>query len=387
MLRAYKYRLYPTKKQVQALQGTLDLCRELYNAAVQERRDAWRMCGKSITYYEQVSQLPEIKQIREEFQGIYGQVLQHVLRRVDRSFQAFFRRCKTGKKAGFPRFKGKGRYDSFTYPQVGKVQGNRILFPSIGSIKVKWHRPIEGTIKTCAIKREDDQWYVIFSCEAELEPLPVSPMDVGVDLGVTHFAALSDGTIIDHPRYYRKAQKKLERLQQALSRKKRSSHRRDRARKLVSKAHKKIRNQRRDFLHKQSRKLVNQYQTIVFEELQTADMTKCPKPKQDEATGRYLPNGAGAKAGLNKSILDAGWGMFQQMCIVKAVSAGRSVLFVNPYKTSQLCSNPHCGKEVPKPLEERWHLCPYCGLSLDRDVNAAINILRLGRSQRSSNTL
>ena len=226
--------------------------------------------------------------------------------------------------------------------------------------------------------REGNHWYVVFACEVQASKMPLSYEDVGIDVGVTHLAALSDGTFIDNPRHYRKAEKKLTKLQQTLSRKKRGSHRRNKAVKLVGKAHRKIRNQRKDFLHKQSRKLVERYQVIVFEELQTSNLVKRAKPKQDE-TGKYLPNGASAKSGLTKSIQDAGWADFVDMCTSKAAYAGRTVLQVNPHSTSQVCSN--CGTVRKKELSERWHSCD-CGCELDRDHNAAINILRLGRSQR-----
>lgn len=382
---ANKFRLYPTRKQEQALTWTLDRCRELYNAALQERRDAYRMCGKTITYYDQANQLPEIKQIREEYQNIHSQVLQDVLMRVKRSFDNFFRRVKIGETPGYPRFQGQNRYESFTFPQGGYslTHDSRVCLSKIGSIKVKLHREIKGKIKTCTIKREGDAWYVIFTCQVEAEPQAPNVDAVGIDLGLLHFATLSDGSTIENPRYYRKAEKKLERLQQSLSRKKRGSHRRKKAVKAVSKAHRKIRNQRLDFLHKESRKLVDTYGTIVFEELQPANMSKRPKPKQDE-NGTYLPNGAAAKGGLNKSIVDAGWAMFQQFCAYKAEEAGRKVLFVNPQYTSQVCSG--CGSVRKKTLEERWHSCD-CGTELDRDHNAALNILRLGRSQQGATSV
>jgi len=205
------------------------------------------------------------------------------------------------------------------------------------------------------------------------EPLPTSYEDVGIDLGITHFAALSNGEFIESPRHYRKAEKKLKKLQEALSRKKRGSHRRKKAVAAVAKAHRKVKNQRRDFVHKASRKLVNRYQVIVLEELQTTNLVKRPKPKQDEETGHYLPNGASAKAGLNKSISDAGWGMFTEILQVKAECAGRVVAFVDPKYTSQVCSN--CRTVKTKTLDERWHSCE-CGCELDRDTNAAKNILK-----------
>ncbi len=378
---AYKFRLYPTWKQAQTLTWTVERCRELYNAALQERRDAYLMVGKHISYYDQANQLPDIKEIREEYKDIHSQVLQDVLRKADKTFQAFFARCKRGDTPGFPRYKGKGHFDSFTYPQAGfsVTHDNRVCLSKVGSMKVKLHREIKGTIKTATIKREGDCWYVVFVCEVEHEPLEVSDEAVGIDLGLLHFATLSDGSTIENPRYYRKAKKQLERLQQALSRKKRGSTRRKQAVKQVAKAHRKVANQRRDFLHKASHKLLNSYGLIVFEELQSSNLRKRPKPKQDES-GMYLPNGAAAKGGLNKSISDAGWKMFQQFCVYKAANAGRTVLFVNPKYTSQICSG--CGAVAKKELGERWHSCS-CGCELDRDMNAAINILRLGRSHQA----
>ncbi len=240
------------------------------------------------------------------------------------------------------------------------------------------HRELQGTIKTVTIKREVDQWYVCFSCEVSPQSaLPLSDVDVGIDLGVSHLATLSNGEMIEHPRYYRKAEQRLASHQQAVSRKKVGSHRRKRTGKLVGKAHRKIARQRRDFLHKVSRKLVKRYQVLVFEDVQIANLTRAPKPKQDE-NGKYLPNGAAAKGGLNKSILDAGWGMFMSLCASKAEEAGRTLLKVNPQYTSQTCSI--CGTVRKKTLEERWHSCQ-CGADMDRDVNAAINILALGHQQ------
>ena len=375
---AYTFRLYPTRKQRECLQWTLDRTRELYNAALQERRDAYRMVGKSITYYDQANQLPDIKTIREEYSDIHSQVLQDVLRKADKAFKAFFARCKRGDTPGFPRYKGRNRFDSFTYPQGGYslTADNHVCLSKIGSIKIKLHREIKGTIKTCTITREGDCWYVVFACEVEQEPLEANHEAIGIDLGLLHFATLSDGSTIENPRYYRHAEKKLERLQHSLSHKKRGSHRRKKAVKAIAQAHRKVANQRRDFLHKNSHSLVNSYGLIVFEELQPANMSKRPKPKQDEQ-GNDIPNGAAAKGGLNKSIVDAGWAMFQQFCTYKAANAGRTVLLVNPKYTSQVCSG--CGTVKKKELSERWHSCE-CGTELDRDHNAAINILALGRS-------
>ena len=399
---AYKFRLYPTRKQRDCLQQTLDACSTLYNAALTERRDAYHFHVRQhpnyydeparkalsrevqINYYSQANQLPTIKAICEEYSDVHSQVLQDVLRRVQKAFDAFFRRVRNGEEPGYPRFQGKGRYDSFTYPQAGfaLTHDSRVCLSKIGSIKVKLHRQIKGTIKTCTIKREGDAWYIVLACEVEHEPLEANTEAVGIDLGLLHFATLSDGSTIENPRFFRKAEQRVAHLQQVLSRKKRGSHRWRKAAGQLAKAHRKIANQRRDFLHKQSRKLVNTYGMMVFEDLQPANMSKRPKPKQDEQ-GKYLPNGAAAKGGLNKSIVDAGWSMFQQFCIYKAANAGRDVLFVNPNSTSQVCSG--CGAVVKKSLDERRHSCE-CGTELDRDHNAALNILALGRRVQAGHT-
>lgn len=384
MIKSFKYRLYPNKATEEKLQWTLDRCRELYNAALQERKEAWKYAKKPVSHFAQCHSIVDIKAtVREEYQEIGAHVLYDVLKRVDSAFQAFYRRCKHGDIPGYPRFQGKNRYDSFTYPDTKglKVKEKHVTLSKIGDVKVKFHRLLQGKIKTCTIKREGKHWYVIFACEVERQTLPLSYEDVGIDLGITHLAALSDGTFIDNPRHYRKAEKKLAALQQSLERKKCGSNRRKKAVQTVGKAHRKVRNQRADFLHKESRKLVNKYQVIVFEDLQTANLVKRPKPKQDEETGQYLPNGAAAKSGLNKSISDAGWNMFVGMVQSKAEDAGRTVLQVNPKYTSQICSS--CGTVRKKTLDERWHSCE-CGCELDRDHNAAINILRLGSSLQSA---
>jgi putative transposase len=396
-LRAYKYRLYPNKTTEKKLHFVLSRCRELYNAALSERKDAYQYRGKSISWYEQKRDLPAIKtEIRPEYQEIGSHVLQDVLHRLNKAFDNFFRKVELKQAGlfvgnpGYPRFQGRNRYTSFTYPdgagwkltlQEQEDNPAAILhLTKIGTIKVKLHRKLEGKIKTVTIKREVDQWYVIFGCEVEApSKLPISYEDVGIDLGVTHLATLSNGEMIEHPRYYRKAQKTLEKRQQSLARKKKGSHRRERAKRLIGKAHRKIANQRRDFHHKQSRQLVNRYQVIVFEDLQIGNLTKRPQSKQAEETKQYLPNGAGAKGGLNKSILDAGWGTFVSMCSVKAAWAGRTLIKVDPKFTSQVCSA--CGRVRKKDLSERWHSCD-CGAELDRDVNAAINILARGRRQQ-----
>jgi len=415
-IKAYKYRIYANATTTGKLYGVLKLCRHLYNAALQERRDAYGIKVKrhpgyydeetrkqltrvyTVDYYEQKRELVEIKEVCPEYQEIASHVLQDVILRVKKAYDGFFRRVKKGETPGYPRFVGSTRYRSFTYPdgagwkldahrrpegKKGMVRVN-LKLSNIGTVKLHLHRNMTGTSKTLTIKREGEHWYAVFTCDiGKPEPLPTSYEDVGIDLGVTHFAALSTGEFIDHPRYFRKAEKKLAKAQQALSRKKKGSHRRKKAGQQVAKQHRKIRNQRQDFQHKASRKLINQYQIIMLEDLQTKNLTKRPKPKQDEETGKFLPNGASAKAGLNKSILDAGWSTFTEMVSVKAAWAGRTVVFVNPYMSSQRCSG--CGTVVKKDLSERWHRCS-CGTELDRDTNSAKLILNLGYQQLSVGT-
>lgn len=360
-MRTYKYRLCPTKYQVQLLADTLESCRALYNCAIEQRKLAYRQFGVSLNYYSQADELKEIKYF-PEYKQVYSQVLQDVLKRVDKSFQNFFRRLKNNETPGYPRFKGKGWYDSFTYPQSGfSLSDNskgyqRIKLSKIGNIKVKLHRCIKGTIKTCTIKREVDKWYVCFACEIEPEYLPKTNKSVGIDVGLEKFAALSDGTMVENPRYLRKSEAKLKREQRKLSRKTKGSNSRKKQRTKVAKIHRKIKNQRNDFLHKESRKLVENYDVIVFEDLRIKNMVKNHR--------------------LAKSISDASWSKFIEYTTYKAESAGRKVIFVNPRNTSQTCSG--CGVIVKKSLSVRVHKCPHCGLVLDRDVNAAINILRAG---------
>jgi putative transposase len=358
------------------LAWTLRRCKELYNAALQERREAYKMCGVSVSYYTQNKQLPEMKEIWEEYKDIHSQVLQDVLTRVDKAMDNFFGRVKNGEKPGYPRFKSGDRYDSFTYPQSGfEIIKGKLNLSKIGRVKIKLHREIVGTIKTCTIKREADQWYVVFTTEYECDPSRVfhpTTREIGVDLGIHAFAALSDGTFIENPRFYRHEEEKIQAAHRKIARRNKGSHRRNRAKKELSRRYRKVRNKRRDFLHKQSRKLVNENAALVFEDLQVDNMTKRPKPKQNE-NGMYVANGAAAKGGLNKSILDAGWSAFVALCTSKAEEVGCTVVKVAPHDTSQVCSA--CGCVVKKDLSVRWHPCPHCGCELDRDHNAVLNIL------------
>lgn len=354
---SFKYRLYPTKSQIEILDRNLSLCRELYNGALQERRDAWKMSKKSVNRFAQQVQLPEIKKTRTEFAAVYSQTLQDVLHRVDKTFKAFFHRVKREEVAGYPRFKNRDRYSSFTYPQTGFFINERTLTLSkIGDIKIKLHRPISGKIKTCTIKREAGKWYAILVAECKSEPLLHSSKQIGVDVGLTHFATLSNGEKIENPRYFRNAQKYLRRVQRSVARKKKGGSGRKKAILILQKVHVHIRNQRSDFHHKESRKLVNEYDLISVEDLNIKGM---------------------AAGMLSKSVNDAGWGSFIEKLAYKAENAGRLLVKVNPRGTSQHCT---CGARVSKTLKDRWHLCDQCGHSAPRDVVSAQLIQRLGTS-------
>src|SRR6266702_6090116 len=380
--KAYKFRLSPTHKQIATLEWILRRCKELYNAALEERREAYRMNGVSVCYQMQANQLPAIKEVREEYQAIHSQVQQDVLKRLDKAMQAFFRRVMNGEKPGYPRFKSGDRYDSFTYTQGGyEIIKNRLHISKIGQIKIKLHREIKGKMKTCTVKREGEQWFAILTTEYEFDPSMTfhpSSEAVGIDLGVKSFAVLSTGEEIANPRFYRRAEAQIQEGHRKIHRRKKGSRRRHRAKKELSRLYRKVRNRRRDFLQKQSHKLVNQYGTLVFEDLQIDNMTAAPAPKQDEQ-GKYVRNGAAAKGGLNKSILGAGWGAFVTMCRHKAEEAGGTIVKGAPHGTSQACSG--CGCIVQKDLSVRWHSCPHCGTELDRDHNAAKNILHRYQNQ------
>jgi putative transposase len=357
--KCYRYRLYPTKTQAEGLQWVLDRCRELYNAALQERRDAYQMAGAKVGYYVQKRELPGVKKDCPEFKQVGSQVLQDVLKRVDLAFQAFFRRVHAGEKPGYPRFKSRNRYDSFTYSQAGwklSEDDGRLVLAGIGALKVRWSRPIQGTIKTVTIHRSADQWHVCFSCVLEV-PQPAAPdrPATALDVGLEYFATLADGSHIDNPRYFREAEDLLARRERQRDRKKRGSKNRRRANLLVAKAHRHIRNKRRDFHHQQARRIVDRHGAIAVEGLRIHNMVR--------------------NHSLAKSIADVGWNQFLTILTTKAEEAGLVVVVVNPAGTSQVCSG--CRRPVPKTLSDRWHTCPYedCGLSLQRDHNSARELL------------
>ena len=326
--KSYKYRLYPTPEQEQALDTILWRCRTLYNVALEERKTAWEKRRVSLNYYQQATELPDLKAASPEYAEVNAQVLQDALRRLDRAFQAFFRRIRNRETPGYPCFQGKGRYNSFTYPQYGGgavLDGGVLSLSKIGRICIRLHRPLEGTPKTVTISREADSWCACFSCaDVPVQPLPPTGRETGIDLGIEAFATLSDGTRIFNPGWYRKAERALKTAQRRVSRRKKGSNRRHKAITLLAKAHQKVRRQRTDFHHKTTLQLVRENDTIYHEDLQTANMVK----------NRHLA----------KSISDAGWSAFLSILAAKAAYAGRRVVAVSPAYTSQTCSG--CGVVV-----------------------------------------
>ena len=363
MRRTFLYRLYPTAMQESALRHMLDECRWLYNHLLEERKTAWEERGASLSLYGQQETFGALKIQRPSLQGAHSQVLQNVAVRIDLAFKAFFRRVKAGEKPGFPRFRGYQRYDSFCYPQEGRkggyhVDGDTVYLSKIGDVPITLHRPIEGTIKTCCVKRSSSgKWFVTFSCEVSDQAAPDAPKDaVGIDVGLASFATLSTGEAIPNPRFFRRDEHDLGRAQRRLSREAKGSAARKKRRKVVARIHERIANRRKNFAHQHSRKIVNRFKVICVEDLEINRMVHhhC----------------------LAKSISDAAWGQFSAYLAYKAACAGRQFITVDPAYTSQTCSG--CGHRHKMALAERTYHCLCCGLVIDRDHNAALNILACG---------
>ena len=369
--RAYKFRVYPTSGQVQRLAQCLRDHQRLYNAALEERREAWRMRRVGIGYGQQSAQLKEIRAADPD-QGRWSfSSQQATLRRLDKAFAAFYRRCTTGHKPGYPRFKSADRWDSVEWPIDGdgcrwKPDLGRVYLQGIGHVKVHQHRPARGRVKTISIKREGRRWYVILSCaDVPASPLPAAGREVGLDVGVARFATTSDGEVIASPRYAKTAADQLAAAQQALSRKRPGSANRRRAKAKVAEVHRRIRDRRSDFHHKTALALVRQCDVIALEDLRIGNMTRSARGTP-EAPGTNVA----AKSGLNRSILDAGWGQFASILAGKAADAGRRVVFVNPAGTSIGCHQ--CGAQCTRPRQDTV-ICPEHG-AIDADVNGARNI-------------
>lgn len=368
MKKTFKYRINPSKKQTTLLNQMLNECRWLYNHLLEQRKTAWEQNQETLSCFDQCNFFTQLKQEHPSLSIVHSQVLQNVATRIDLAFQAFFRRIKRGEKPGYPRFKGRFRYDSFTYPQFGfKIVDDKqvVQLSKIGRIKIKLHRPIEGKIKTCTIRRTaTGKWFVTFSCEVNSKPLPESSETIGIDVGLETFATLSNGEKIENPRFFKHEEKALAKAQRKFSKREKDSPERNKARKVVAHVHEKISNKRHNFVHQTARKLIDRFGLIAVENLTINEMQKnnfhC----------------------INKSIGDAAWRMFVDSLSSKAVEADRKVIKVNPAYTSQTCSN--CGQRHKLKLSERVFKCPFCDFTLERDHNASINILALGMQSLAS---
>lgn len=358
--KSFQYRLYPTKRQARQMQSTLDECRWLYNHLLEQRKRAWEERQESLGLYDQQHTLPALKGERPPLKAVHSQVLQQVAVRLDLAMKAFFRRVKAGEQPGYPRFRGRGWYDSFCYPQSGWTVGEcAVTLSKIGTVKAVIHRPIQGRVKTCCVKRASTgKWYVTFSCE-DVPPdvVPVSDDVVGIDVGLTHFAALSTGETVNNPRFFRAEEKALAKAQRRLAKEAKGTPQRATRRRVVARVHERIAWRRHDFTHQTSRRLVNRFGTLAVEDL---------------SVNRMVHHHC-----LAKSIHDAAWGQFAQVLASKAESAGRQYVAVNPAYTSQDCSQ--CGHRQVMPLDKRVFDCPCCGAHLHRDLNASLNILALGQ--------
>jgi putative transposase len=369
MRKTFKYRLYPTKQQQRLLDAQLEECRWLYNELLAARRAAWEQRQSSLRLYDQQATLPALKVARPALAGVQSQVLQNVAVRIDLAFQAFFRRVKAGETPGYPRFRGKGRYDSITFPQVPvgcrlEADSKRVRIANVGPVKVILHRPLDGTPKTATISHSSTgKWYVCFSCEcAEPAPLPEIGQQGGVDVGLRTFATLSTGAEIPNPRFFRQEERALAKVQRRLSIEDKGTPERARRRQIVARVHERTRWRRSDFAHQHSRRIVNQFDLVAVEDL---------------SVNRMMHNHC-----LAKSIHDAAWSQFASLLSYKAAWAGRRYVAVNPAYTSQDCSQ--CGHRQALSLSDHTYTCPCCGVMLDRDLNASLNILRLGQQSLAS---
>ena len=376
MRAAYQYRLRPSSDQIASMGEWLELLRRQYNYRLSERFNWYEQNRFDINACLLICHLPELKdnpdfysQKRDlvnskalfpEYGDIHSQVLQDCVGRVKKTFDRWLKGDCNGKRSGKPRFKGAGRYRSFTFPQIKQdcIQGKFINLPKIGLVKLIQHRPLPDgfKVKTATIAHKVDGWYVVLSLEDVSVPVftpdaPEMENTIGIDMGLKSFLTTDSGEEIDIPQHYRKAEKRLKRLQRGLSRKKKGSSRRKKAIKRVGKAHLKVSNTRKDFHYETAQKLLQQEKHVAHEKLNIKGL---------------------ARTRLAKSIHDAGWNQFLQILSIKAEKAGLQTIAVNPNGTSQDCSG--CGVKVKKELSDRWHSCPNCGCELDRDHNAAINI-------------
>lgn len=357
MLKAFKFRLYPSRSQVRLLEQTLETCRRWYNTCLAERKTAWEERHESVNLYAQLRCVKNLKETNPYAANLHSHVLQIVVQDLDKAFQAFFRRVKIGETAGYPRFKGRNRFDSFGFKEYGngfKLDGRRLRLSGIGRVRVRWHRPLPGRLKTVRVVRQAGEWYACFACEVEPMPLAQTGREVGIDLGLNSLITTSEGEQVENPKWYCAGQQKLRVVQRRVSRRKLGGSNRRKAVAALQRQHERVANRRKDYLNKLAYGLIAGYDRIALEDLQITNM----------AHNHHL----------SKSIMDAGWGYLKLHLTYKAAEAGRGVCLVNPAKTSTTCSQ--CGRVFETlTLSDRWVQCE-CGLSLDRDHNAALNVLK-----------
>lgn len=371
VIKTYQYKLNPTDKQKEILSQWLGTCRYLYNVALEYKKYLYSQKGVSIGKYDLINELPNVKTTEgfEWIKQVPSQTLQAVIERLDNSYQRFF------KGAGFPKFAKRNKFKSFLIKQGVEVFNNYFKLPKIGLVKFFKSREVEGKIKTATIRKEADGWYISVTFEGNIEALPVTENNIGLDLGVKYFAVTSEGEYIENPKHYNKYQRELRILNRSLARKKKGSNNRKKVIEKLSRLYQKIANVRKDFLNKVSTKLISENQAIVVEDLKISNLVRKPKAKPNESGKGFKPNGAKRKAGLNKSILDTGWGMFTNMLDYKAKWYGRWFVKVTPNYTSRDCSD--CGYRTNEmPLSIREWICPECNSFHNRDENASKNILK-----------
>lgn len=343
--------------------STLETCRHVYNDCLAERKSVYESEARTVGKFEQLRHVKEIKKSNPYAHGVHSHILQVAIGDLDKAFKAFFRRVKAGEKAGYPRFKGKNRFDSFGLKELGngfKIDGRRLKLSGIGRVPVRWHRPLDGAVKSLRVIKSAGNWFACFACEVEEKQLAETGKSIGLDVGISSILTTSDGDKVENPKWYRKDQAKLRVVQRRVSRREKGSNRRRKAVVLLQKQHEKTKNRRADFLNRLACLLIVANDVIVIEDLKIKNMVR--------------------NRNLAKSIMDAGWGYLRQRLEAKAVEAGRLVIAVNPAYTSKLCSD--CGTIFEDlKLSDRWVDCD-CGLSLDRDHNAALNILRRGHLLR-----
>ncbi len=395
MYKMFKFLLRPTSRQVGYMTAMVEDHRALYNAALEERRTAWRTRRISVRYGMQSAQLKDIRRDDPDGQGRWGfSSQQATLRRLDRTFNDFYRRVKAGKKPGYPRFKGRRQFNTVIWPKDGdgvrwdsqpERSDTRIYFKGVGHVRVHQHRPIEGRIKDISLKREYGRWYVVLCCDnVPARTEKATGAVVGIDMGVASLVTTSDGTTVENPKFGRKAADKLARALRMRDRRKKGSNRRRKAAERANLIYAKVRRQRLDYAHKVANGLVADYDLIVHEKLNIEAMTKRPAPLPN-GDGSFAPNRASVKASLNLSIMDAGWGVLLTVLAYKAESAGREVVAVNPRNTSRTCPEcGHCAQEN-RPTQALFK-CLRCGHSAHADHVAARNILGVGLALRAASS-